>query len=422
MNISVSKSALLLAALFVCSSIAATCPSPLIVKSFSNAVNSAGTTTATVGVDVAGGYRLIGGGFTGRNVRESYVEATAPPVWVVTTAPVTASAAGPATTTVFAIGLYDPNNCYQVSYQTSAPAGVNAETGTASAVCPAGSTLVGGGARSDRFLVENYPNTIRGDATSASTWTASFASASGFVANSTTGITAYAICVTPTGTGYSLGNFINNAGPTAGANPASSSATVPYLLAGGGFRSNGLVDASYNVSGVWRSITGGYSTLGDGSSIQSVALGLSQSVSSSSAPTTSSTPAPANPTSAPTKSCVGQIVTTPRAASQGGSWVDRGTTYQIYDIGVKNTGNCPIIRATYDSLFTGPNSPGVSQKWNIGSSPSGDQILGSEISVYNGVAPGSTLNGAGAVVFNATGVTGVAKGPTVFCSATCTNA
>eukprot|EP01111_Echinosteliopsis_oligospora_P006182 TRINITY_DN2022_c0_g1_i1.p1 TRINITY_DN2022_c0_g1~~TRINITY_DN2022_c0_g1_i1.p1 ORF type:complete len:143 (+),score=31.15 TRINITY_DN2022_c0_g1_i1:118-546(+) len=122
-----------------------------------------------------------------------------------------------------------------------------------------------------------------------------------------------------------------------------------------------------------------------------------------------------------TEKCYGRIITSPRA--NGGSWTDQGTTYQIYDISVQNLGSCPIIRATYDSFFTGPNSAiGVSQKWNIGDSPSGSQILGSEINIYNGVAPGTTYSGAGAVVFNATGATGVAKGPTTFCSATCTNA
>jgi len=385
---------LLIVALFATTAWGATCPSPILLKTFSKSSYGSG---ATVAVGAEPGYVIIGGGFTGQILRESYVEATAPPVWVITTSPVTASV-GPATTTAYAIGLYDPDHCYQVSYVTSNAAGVNAQTGTASASCPAGSTLVGGGARTDRFIVENYPNTIRGDATSANTWTASFASASGFVANSTKGITAYAVCLTPTGSGYSLGNFINNAGPTAGANPASSSSTNPFKLAGGGFRSNGLVDASYNATGAWKSVNGGYSTFGDGTSIQSVSLGLSQS-GSSTTPSTSGPVTSAPSTSAPSKTCSGQIITTARPSSQGGSWTSGNTQYQIYDIAVKNTGQCTIIRATYDSLFTGPNRPGVSQKWNIGDSPSGDQILGStidQVTASNGVAVGSTLNGAAA--------------------------
>eukprot|EP01111_Echinosteliopsis_oligospora_P001895 TRINITY_DN1277_c0_g1_i1.p1 TRINITY_DN1277_c0_g1~~TRINITY_DN1277_c0_g1_i1.p1 ORF type:complete len:423 (-),score=107.52 TRINITY_DN1277_c0_g1_i1:81-1349(-) len=403
----------------------AACPSGVVLKQFSASQYTEG---GSVSVSVDAGYKLIGGGFEGQYLRESYPSSS--DTWTVTTSPVTADV-GPAITTAYAIGLYDPENCYTISIVQTAPQGVNTASFSGSAICNYPSILVGGGAKTDRFLSQNFPNPTRGDSTSAYAWTALFASASGFVANSTTGLTVYALCATSTSpSSYILKNYVTfTSGSAAAAAPG-------FLLAGGGVSTNGgLISASYNSSNSWTNTVSGSTNIGEGKTFQNVALGIQDSIfptntptsaptnTPTSAPTNTPTSAPTNtPTSAPTKSCYGQINTVARSASQGGRWVTDNTVYQIYDISVQNLGDCPIVRATYDSIFTGPNSPGVSQKWNIDDSPSGDQILGSSFNLFgNSVAPGTTRGGYGVIVYNATGVTFVAKGPTTFCDASCTN-
>jgi len=398
-------------ALAMCGTIiAAACPGPLIIKNFTVVEDLNTGTDLSATIDVAG-YKLIGGGFytPAAFLTKSYPSSST--TWTINAHGVTADV-GPTRVYAYALGLYDPDNCWTVEQVVTGPSSQGSETGSGTAVCPYGTTLVGGGATTDRYLSTNYPDTVRGSATSASQWSSSFGSASSaFVGPTTTGLTVYAMCLKPTGSGYSSGNFINNA---AGSIPYYARSTNRLQIVGGGFIVNGqygAISQSYNSSNAWE-VNG---QQGSGTSVQSLSIGLSFSGSSSTDKSTSESP------TSPQKTCSGQIITTARS-SQGGYWTSGSTSYQIYDIEVKNLGECPIIRATYDSIFTGPNSPAVFQKWNIGDSPSGDQILGSEFNLFgNSIPAGGSRSGYGAIVSNSSGVTFVAKGPTTFCSASCTN-
>jgi len=407
------KSLLISIAIYATVISAATCPGPFIIKTFTNKDEFNTGADVSVTIDTAG-YKLIGGGFqtSGFLLTKSYPTSTT--TWTINAHAITASV-GPGPVTAYAIGLYDPDNCWTVQQVVSGPSSLGSETGSGTAVCPSGTTLVGGGATTDRYLATNYPDTVRGSSTSASQWSSSFGSASSsFVGPSSTGLSVYAMCLKPTGTGYSSGNFINNA---AGSTAFSARSTNRLQIVGGGFIVNGqygAVSLSYNSSNAWEVTSNQQS----GTSVQSLSIGLSFSGSSS--PSPSSGTSTTGQTSAPQKTCIGQIITTPRT-TQGGYWISGSTSYQIYDIVVKNQGECPIVRATYDSFFTGPNNAGVFQKWNIGESSS-SQILGSELNLFgNSIPAGGERSGYGVIVYNATGATYVASGPTTFCSSSCTN-
>lgn len=399
------NSCILLLVLFVSAIAANNCPSTLIINTFSASQFTSG---GAVIASVPEGYKLIGGGFQGKNLRESYpLNATS---WSVRTSAITASAAGPTTVTAYAIGLYDPENFWDVEVVESPPLEEGQITGSGSAGCRIGTTLVGGGAITDRFLTENYPNTIFDDATTANTWTASFGSASGFVAPTSTGLVVYALCIRPTGSGYSLNNLISSSATTTqNSQPTTTTATTSFTLGGGGFRTvgnNALATASYeSTSNKWTSV-------GTGSSVQSLALGLTLSqCTSESGSDSSSTIAPTT-APLPAASCYGEVKIVARA---GSSWTSDSTDYTIFDVSVINHGTCAITSASFPYYFVQRGV--ITQSWNLNLQSA--QGYGT-VEVYNPIAPGATYTVAGFIIANFTSYSNHFSGSPVGCSS-CSN-
>jgi len=219
---------LIIASLFFVSALAAG-PSTLTVAVF-EATTATGL-PASGAVSVPANYKLVGGGFYSGQPG-GFVASASHPVntttWFASLRPIVGDT-NPESFTVYAVGLYDPDNYFSTAIYQSAPVGIGASSGDATVLVPSPWVLTSGGGSTDEFLIATAPDVAIAAQNAPNNWTSSF-NDGGLGGTSVTGVTSYAIGINPTGTGYSVSLSVSYGA-------FSASPFFPYTVAvGGGYR------------------------------------------------------------------------------------------------------------------------------------------------------------------------------------------